>query len=246
MVGQGLSLYGSWRRMVPVAWSWLGMRFKSRRRTNGQWSSSRDKNSSKSGGMSIKSQDILNIDDLKGGAAIIIFVSSAMLVQEFPCFFNMWVDWLCVLWVCSEWKAWCEMECDHRMRVLILRFLCSQAIKKKKPNTVQCDADEIDIYIQEASPLVLPIRCKSRWNSPPKSYCAFLALCVVRSLVFAANSKKRPSVLPLLALCVVRTFLYAGRQVDEGRDEEASLARGASKSSPQCIVVQVSKCFKMP
>ena len=40
-------------------------------------------------------------------------------------------------------------------------ILCSQAIKNKKPNTVQCDADEIDIYLQqEASSSVLPIRCK--------------------------------------------------------------------------------------
>ena len=30
------------------------------------------------------------------------------------------------------------------------------------------------------------------------------------------------------------------------QDEEASLARGTSKSSPQCIVVPASKCFKMP
>ena len=48
-----------------MALSLLGTRFKSRRRTNGQWRASRDKNSSNSGGMSIKSQDILNIDDLK-------------------------------------------------------------------------------------------------------------------------------------------------------------------------------------
>ena len=27
-----------------------------------------------------------------------------------------------------------------------------EAIKKEKPNKVQCDADEIDIYLQEASP----------------------------------------------------------------------------------------------
>ena len=38
---------------------------------------------------------------------------------------------------------------------------CCEAIKKEKPNKVQCDADEIDICLQqEASPLVLPSRCK--------------------------------------------------------------------------------------
>ena len=66
-----------WRRMTPVALSLLGTRFKSRRRTNGQLRASRDKNSSKSGGMSIKSQDIPNIDDLKE-----VLVRSAMLVQH--------------------------------------------------------------------------------------------------------------------------------------------------------------------
>ena len=35
-----------------------------------------------------------------------------------------------------------------------------EAIKKEKPNKVLCDPDEIDIYSREASPLVLPIRCK--------------------------------------------------------------------------------------
>ena len=35
-----------------------------------------------------------------------------------------------------------------------------EAIKKEKPNKVLCDPDEIDIYCQEASPLVLPGRCK--------------------------------------------------------------------------------------
>ena len=44
----------------------------------------------------------------------------------------------------------------------------------------------IDIYIQqEANPFVLSICCKSRWHSPPKLYCAFLALCVVRTFDFA-------------------------------------------------------------
>ena len=32
---------------------------------------------------------------------------------------------------------------------------------------------------------VLPIRCKWGWNLPLKSYCVFLALCVVRTLLFA-------------------------------------------------------------
>ena len=38
---------------------------------------------------------------------------------------------------------------------------------------------------RRANSLVLPSRCKSGWHSPPKSYCAVLALCVVRTLDFA-------------------------------------------------------------
>ena len=34
---------------------------------------------------------------------------------------------------------------------------------------------------------VLPSRCKSGWHSPPKSYSAVLALCVVRTLLFAGR-----------------------------------------------------------
>ena len=50
---------------------------------------------------------------------------------------------------------------------------CCEAIKKEKPNKVQCDADEIDIYLQQANRrralFVLPSRCKSGWHSQPKS-----------------------------------------------------------------------------
>ena len=38
--------------------------------------------------------------------------------------------------------------------------LCCEAIKKENPATVLCDPFQIDIYLQEASPLVLPSRCK--------------------------------------------------------------------------------------
>ena len=57
--------------------------------------------------------------------------------------------------------------------------------QEEKTQQVLCDPDEIDIYSREASPLVLPSRCKSGWHLPAKSYCAFLALCVVRTLLFA-------------------------------------------------------------
>ena len=59
--------------------------------------------------------------------------------------------------------------CSEESRVMFMRqsiLLCFQlkhpneAIKKEKPNKVLCDSDEIDIYSREASPLVLPIRCK--------------------------------------------------------------------------------------
>ena len=65
--------------------------------------------------------------------------------------------------------------------------LCCEAIKKEEELGIA--ASKIDIYLQqEASPFsvsVLPIRCKSGWNLPPKSHCVFLALCVVRTLLFA-------------------------------------------------------------
>lgn len=42
---------------------------------------------------------------------------------------------------------------------------------RRKTNPSQCDAEEIDIYLQqEEGPLVLSSRCNSRWHSPPKSY----------------------------------------------------------------------------
>ena len=66
-------------------------------------------------------------------------------------------------------------------------FLRCEAIKKEEELGIA--ASKIDIYLQqEASPFsvsVLPIRCKSGWNLPPKSHCVFLALCVVRTLLFA-------------------------------------------------------------
>ena len=69
---------------------------------------------------------------------------------------------------------------------------------------------------------VLPLAVgKSGWNSPPKLFCVFLALGAVRTFLMQDGKWTR-------------------------QDEEASLARGTSKYSPQCIVVQVSKCFKMP
>ena len=39
---------------------------------------------------------------------------------------------------------------------LIESLFCSEAIKKEKPNKVQCDADEIDIFSQEDAPLSVP------------------------------------------------------------------------------------------
>ena len=52
--------------------------------------------------------------------------------------------------------------CGEESRVMFIEgvpplpcrfFLRCEAIKKEKPNKVQCDADEIDIYLQqEASP----------------------------------------------------------------------------------------------
>ena len=39
---------------------------------------------------------------------------------------------------------------------LVESLFCSEAIKKEKPNKVQCDADEIDIFSQEDALLSLP------------------------------------------------------------------------------------------
>ena len=49
--------------------------------------------------------------------------------------------------------------------------LCCEAIKKEAE--LDIPAFQIDMYSQEASPL---IRCKSGWNLPLKLYCVFLAL----------------------------------------------------------------------
>ena len=61
--------------------------------------------------------------------------------------------------------------------------LCCEAIKKEEELGIP--ASKIEVYSQEANPLVLPSCCKSGWNLPLKLYCVFLALCVVRSLGFA-------------------------------------------------------------
>ena len=62
-------------------------------------------------------------------------------------------------------------------------FVLCEAIKKAE---LAVPAFGIDIYIQqEERPLVLSSRRKSGWHSPPKSYCAFLALHVVRTFLFA-------------------------------------------------------------
>ena len=59
--------------------------------------------------------------------------------------------------------------CSEESRVMFIEgvpttalwdSLCCEAIKKENPATVLCDPFQIDIYLQEASPLVLPIRCK--------------------------------------------------------------------------------------
>ena len=63
---------------------------------------------------------------------------------------------------------------------------CCEAIEREEKLTIP--ASRIDIYLQqEASSSVLPIRCKWGWNLPPKSYCAFPALCVVRTLDFTGR-----------------------------------------------------------
>ena len=44
-----------------------------------------------------------------------------------------------------------------KTRLCVIESLfCSEAIKKEKPNKVQCDADEIDIFSQEDVPLSVP------------------------------------------------------------------------------------------
>ena len=51
--------------------------------------------------------------------------------------------------------------------------LCCEAIKKEKPNKVQCDADEIDIYLQqEASPFLC---CQS--VASEDGTCTEIVLC---------------------------------------------------------------------
>ena len=40
--------------------------------------------------------------------------------------------------------------------MLVVLLFCGEAIKKEKTNKVKCDADEIDIYIQQDEPLFVP------------------------------------------------------------------------------------------
>jgi len=76
-------------------------------------------------------------------------------------------------------------------------LFCFEAIKKKKPNKVKCDADEIDVYSQQEAPLSAP----------------------ATSLLVA-----------------VRVWFKFFSSLQDGwkkEDEEASVERGVSKSSPQ-------------
>ncbi len=77
--------------------------------------------------------------------------------------------------------AWCSFKASP---TALQDCLCCWVFEKAFAfsNT----APPIQIYSQEESPLVLPSCCKSRWQSPRKSYLiVLLALCVVRSGVFA-------------------------------------------------------------
>ena len=148
---RGRVLMAHWRRTTPVALSLLGTRFKSRRRTNGQWRASRDKNSSKSGGMSIKSQDLQNIDDLKKvvphGFSVFSLESAMTIKQQSFLVSNM----------CGEF-----MVCGGR-RVWSINLL----------NRAVCSEESRVMSIEGVTPLTCVIVCAvrpSRRKSPTKSF----------------------------------------------------------------------------
>ena len=80
--------------------------------------------------------------------------------------------------------------------VSVALSFCSEAIKKEKPNKVQCDADEIEIFSRQEEPLSV-----------------------------ASNFFSSCSCVDDLPVCVepVLSSLYAfsaGRQLEQGREDE--------------------------
>ena len=100
-----------------------------------------------------------------------------------------WRRWIWVRWQCLPYRSSTSQCClPERCRVLRAMFvskrLCGQLFSEsghwEKGKVDHCSVHDWHIYPARGEPL-LPVRCKSGWHSPPKSYCVFLALCVVRA-----------------------------------------------------------------
>ena len=80
-------------------------------------------------------------------------------------------------------------------------WFCCEAIRKEKPNKVKCDADEIEIYIQQDEPLFVPstsllvavvlVTCLLF------GFSSFLFECLLRRMATGARKTKK---LPLNAV----------------------------------------------
>ena len=138
---------------------------------------------------------------------------------------RVWSDNILIRGVCGEESS--VMSIEGVPPTAIWDCFCCEAIEREEKLTIP--ASRIDIYLQQqASSSVLPIRCKWGWTLPPKSYCVFLALCVVRTLLFA-------SFILSFADCWLPSREFVSLVVQDGRwekeDADAEINRGISMST---------------
>ena len=96
-------------------------------------------------------------------------------------------------------------------------WFCCEAIRKEKPNKVQCDADEIDIYSQQDEPLFVP----------PTSLLVAVASMTKQDGTFQTSAS---------TCCTLLLMdLQDGKWIRE--DEEAPVNRGTSEPGTWCFVL---------
>ena len=106
-------------------------------------------------------------------------------------------------------SLWWRKQHDVHWRCYFAGLCCECAVRllRRTPNWPFPPFKLIYTFNRKRALFVLPTRCKSECHSPPKSYCAFLALCVARTLLFAGwkmmeNGRSKPE-------WPSRSFLFA-------------------------------------
>ena len=84
-------------------------------------------------------------------------------------------------------SLWWRTQHDVHWRWYLAGLCCECAVRllRRKRNWPFAPFNLTYTFNRKRALFVLPRRCKSACHSPAKSYCAFLALCVARTLLFA-------------------------------------------------------------